>query len=96
MSTVLIKLGLTSSLLIMLIILKSRSERKEFSCLQWFWSSFSNFYGIEMPRFHKISFPNRSLRACIETPGFQIPTGRFCAAFLYNARPPTFYELISI
>jgi hypothetical protein len=32
-----------------------------------------------------------------ETPGFQIPTGRFSAAFLYNARPPTSYEeLISI
>jgi hypothetical protein len=55
-SNVLIKWpnGLTSSLLIMLIILKSRSERKEFSWLQrfrWFWSSFSsNFYS------HQASF----------------------------------------
>jgi hypothetical protein len=57
-------------LLIMLIILKSRSERKEFSWLQrfrWFWSSFSsNFYGIEIPWFHKIRCRNRYLRACIE------------------------------
>jgi hypothetical protein len=70
--TVLIKRpnGLTSSLLIMLFILKSRSERKEFSWLQrfqWFWSSFSSdFYGIKIPQFHKIKCPNRYLRACIE------------------------------
>jgi hypothetical protein len=57
--TVLIKWpnGLTSSLLIMFIILKSRYERKEFSWLQrfrWFWSSFSsNFYGIEILCFTK-------------------------------------------
>jgi hypothetical protein len=88
--TVLIKRpnGLTSNLLItcMLILLQSRSERSKFSWLQrlrWFWSSFSsNFYGIEIPRFHKIRFSNRYLRACIEcvgTPGFQVPTGRlFC------------------
>jgi hypothetical protein len=83
--TVLIKLpnGLTSHLLIMLILLQSRSERSEFSWLQrfrWFWSRFSsNFYGIEIPRFHKIRCPNRYIRACIEcveTPGFQIPTGQ--------------------
>jgi hypothetical protein len=106
-TTVLIKRpnGLTSGLLMMLIILQSRSERSKFSWLQrfrWFWSSFSsNFYGIEIPRFHKIRCPNHYLRACIEcieTSGFQIPTVYFSAAFLYNARPPTFssYELISI
>jgi hypothetical protein len=54
-------------LLIMLIILKSRSERKEFSWPQrfrQFWSTFStNFYGIEIPRFHKIRYPNRYLRS---------------------------------
>jgi hypothetical protein len=61
--TVLIKRpnGLTSNFLIMLILLKSRSERKEFCWLQrfrWFWSAYStNFYGFEIavkPRFYKI------------------------------------------
>jgi hypothetical protein len=86
--------GLTSNLLIMLILLQSRSERSEFSWLQrfrWFWSTFStNFYGFEIPRFHKISCPDRYLRSCIkcvETPGFHIPTGwLFCImhAFLLS------------